>query len=696
MSYEKISYNQGQYDQKRKLLMIGCSGGGGHIAAIQGLRGFFEGKYGDGVDLPNYRPVLYEDKQDSATKDQIARGVGIMHLPVVGRAIRAAVSLTAFPELPNANNLHDEITALSNKEKGKERPYIDMLLDVYPAGYESAAIWNVLQRNDKTSELKKLIKLQSLSDKENHQDVLTYYFNALKNAAEANSPYTEIVSTQAMALPGLCDAILTYNKWLEANPQIQAPHVKIHQYMTDLPTKGAVHFFNALATLSFEQQQQMKLYGVGMQEEILQHFFPNGNQFSDIFDIPAEDNPMVRPGFKQGILDNSAKFHEQVTITLSGEEHPFIINAQEQIAAIMLGSQASNDTIEYIETMLENGMDKVFVFGGKMPVIQQKISEIIKKHPEYNDKIIPLGNQGDKEIAPLMSRANLVVIRGGGLSVMEQLAMNHSEEQSVLIHHANSTEKELTSGISWEDDNVKYLITDLQRRNVYTAKTSPEQALRQIPEARLVAAAKRFGVPLDIEDITKYIKQLSHKQLKLFVAQLKESDNQADNVLPKDLKDYFDACNQLAQDKIDLLNVKLNQGLEYLSGVIRGKLPVLEKENSGVILKDDDIMAFQDEPLVRSFLAAKKLQATISPDLVLSPNKKLTNFKLEFEFPETKQDLMNSNDSIFTRIIREIEYQLAKIFPSLAGNFTFFQDIRKHMSDLQAKEDKDLNDGHIL
>ncbi len=90
-----------------------------------------------------------------------------------------------------------------------------MLLDVYPAGYASVAIWNILQRDGQVEDLKKLVCLQAKSDKENYSIVKNYILNALKNAVDGKTPYTEMISTQAMALPALCDAVMEYNKWLE-------------------------------------------------------------------------------------------------------------------------------------------------------------------------------------------------------------------------------------------------------------------------------------------------------------------------------------------------------------------------------------------------------------------------------------------------------------------------------------------------
>ncbi len=715
MGFEKISYDNLPDLQHRKPLMIGCSGGGGHIAAIRGIREYLSRQFGSAIDLPQYNPVLFDSKSANPSRDKIATGVELMHAPAIGGAIKSVVSLTPFPVLPDSQSLLEEVYSLSNKERGKPRPYIDMLLDVYPAGYESAAIWNVLQRNDKTSELKKLINLQSISDKENHDVVLKYYLKALKDAAISGTPYTEIISTQAMALPALCDAVMAYNQWIDTNPNIKAPQIVVHQYMTDLPSKGAVHFFNPLSQLSPEQQHQMKLYGVGMNKEIIKNFFPSGHQFNEIYTIPAHENPMVRAGFLDGDLDNSSKFHEQVSLTLANEAHPYTIKADEQIASIMLGSQASNDTVEYIETLLENGMEKVFVFGGKTPTISAKINEILSTHPEYKERIIPLDNQGDREIASLMSRSNMVIIRGGGLSVMEQLSMNHSPEQTVLIHHANSNQKELSSGISWEDDNVNVLIADLNARGVRVGKTSPERAIHDIAEARLIAAVKRLGDGFDVDDASFFISRLPKAELKLCVDQLNKTERENPPKLPVELITHFNKSEVQAEIHIGVLNGKLNKGREYLASVILKEIAKAENEERyssddeaaysllerksdfdvNDIVHDFELSVFKDvssrlATAVQSYRAIDKLQATLSFDNNLSMHKRLNAFKEEYNKPETRKDLMATSDNIFVRIIQGIQYQLARYFPAVASNLTFQQDFKMHADELVKNNNDDI------
>lgn len=124
-----------------------------------------------------------------------------------------------------------------------------------------------------------------------------------------------------------------------------------------------------------------------------------------------------------------------------------------QVAAIMLGSQASDKTLDYIDKYIEdarlNGeQDRcLFVLTGnyKDPkpnelesCLYQKVCERIvelkasNQFPE-NLQVIPLENQGPQMIADTFSIADEVLIRTGGLTSMEVEAVC-KDDCRILIH----------------------------------------------------------------------------------------------------------------------------------------------------------------------------------------------------------------------------------------------------------------------
>jgi hypothetical protein len=442
---------------KKRFLPIGCSGGNGHNTAITAFIHYFC-KFCATV----YTPVDYAEKPHSITSISIFAATQLNSF----LNINSILSPLGLPTLPSHIELTEAIQQLRNVHP---RQYIDMMLDVFPTGFENAAIWNTLQRKDQKGALKKLIDLQSQSDATNYQTVYNYILTLLMQAHNEGIPYTDIISTQAQALPALCDAVLEYNKRFK-------PNVMIHQYLTDLPTKGATHFFNPLTRLTAAQQQCMKLYGVGMTEEIISHFFPDTAYFHDVYTIDPKHNPMVRPGFFTSENDNSHHFHIPVHLHL--KDHSTItIETNEKIAALMLGSQAGDDTIRYITNLLYNGVDRVFVFGGSNPVLREKVATLLKTCEElsFAEKVVLLKPQDDNFISALMTRSHIVITRAGGLSVMEQMAMNHNPEQTIFIHHADSNELDLLSGISWEDYNADGLIEKLTKQGIRVMKTCPSE-----------------------------------------------------------------------------------------------------------------------------------------------------------------------------------------------------------------------------
>lgn len=164
----------------------------------------------------------------------------------------------------------------------------------------------------------------------------------------------------------------------------------------------------------------------------------------------------------------------------------------------MIGSLAANASADYAKYLLNQGYEHIFLFGGLNDSIAARIDQIINSYPaptrdEIRKKIILLGNQSDVEMAPIMTRSNCVVIRGGGLSVMEQMAMPIMDDKIVLLHHEDNEEGPLTSGLSWEDGNSDKLIEYLSEKGAYAKKTSPGLCSGHLHEAEKSFEKKYHG-----------------------------------------------------------------------------------------------------------------------------------------------------------------------------------------------------------
>ena len=338
----------------------------------------------------------------------------------------------------------------------------------------------------------------------------------------------------------------------------------------------------------------------------------------------------------------------------------------------MLGSQASHDTVEYIETLIQNGMEKIFVFGGTNEAISRKIDLIISDHPNYANKIIRLGKQDDKHIAQLMTRSNIAVIRGGGLSVMEQMAMPHNTQQTILIHHANSTTQNLTSGISWEDENVNHLIAYLNIQQVHAEKTSPEQAKRHIAESRLIAAAKKYR-QWTTDEIMRYIKNLPSEALFNQVAFLKKDGAKAHQAL----SDYLTTSKENDKRKQLELNAQILPVISDLFDKCQAYKNYINKPSTS-------------EVPYESYNSIENLLQILNNESYELPIEKLKAFKNEYEKPETRTALLFSHDSFIVQFLREINYLLSKVFIfNSMGLETFFtpeQKLRQQMEIINPRQ----------
>ncbi len=418
-------------------LAIACSGGSGHIVAIKAILSRYQQD-----NLALHQPIPCKKPLRPLLGVSIALASRINQIS----GIKKITGKTGLPVLPSHQDLKEAIHEL-REANAFARPYVDILLDVVPGGYEFAAIWNVNQRQDNKKELMKLVKLQRMNDRLYFHDISQFFLNMLNQAQANGKPYTEIISTQAMGLGGLCHAVNQYNTLHDKDLMIQV-------YMTDLPTRGAVHFFKALSQLSSKDQQSINLYAVGLNASVINYFFKNGCYIKQMYNIHPAANPMIRAGF------------------MEIESLP----AQDRTAIIMLGSQASNDTEKYVEQLLRFGIDKLVVFYGTNHALKDRIS---RKYSDCMNKMTLLSATDDATLADLMAGSHVLITRTGGLGTMMQMALNHHQQQIIMLHHADSDSHtgELKSGIPWEDENADGLIKALSNRVI---KTCPNQFMQHL------------------------------------------------------------------------------------------------------------------------------------------------------------------------------------------------------------------------
>ena len=206
--------------------------------------------------------------------------------------------------------------------------------------------------------------------------------------------------------------------------------------------------------------------------EMIHAFQLHQPEFSGITFLEPENNPMIRKGFMQASLQ-STPFDRPVFLpikTAAGTQH-LIVPAGEKVASIMLGSLAGIETVAYTHEILQAGFDKIFVFGGKSKALYPQLQKLEQGNFAAKRRIISLEKQEDEQIAPIMVRSALVIIRGGGLCAMEQMALPHHPKQTILIHQGETQDGRLSSGLAWEDGNAQALADFLKLRGVHAQRT---------------------------------------------------------------------------------------------------------------------------------------------------------------------------------------------------------------------------------
>lgn len=428
----------------RRPLILACSGGGGHLSAAEGLIAHLKQQHN--VDLPVY--VAPKPRSFSFMRGLIKTGIWMQSIS----CLRPLCKTIGLAYLPDPTSFFLAWQALQEKNQNT-RPYIDVLLDFYPAGYVFAAVFNALQMNDQVLHLQQAINHQPFSDRWHHRTVYHRILTLLQHANNQGKPYTEIMSTQSQSLQAICDAVCTYNK------TSQRP-ITIHQYMTDLPTANAIHFMRPLNRLTPRQKQHMHLMMMG---ELSQHTLKKPHAFQCITQLNPLNNPMVKPGFQYPGLDQYLCSEKPMSLTVLDEarhSQKKDIAAHDRVLSIMLGSLGGHAMVEYVRQVLKHPhlFAHVFLFRGHNTNIDTCVRDMLAQQTGIKPQIHLLCFQTDTENAPILTRSDVIVLRSGGLSTMEAMSLPTKPGKTLLIHHPQRRQNQtLSTGLLWEDANAEAL-----------------------------------------------------------------------------------------------------------------------------------------------------------------------------------------------------------------------------------------------
>lgn len=457
-------------------LILASSGGGGHLSAAQGLIETFQTQAT--IHLSHYPHTFRSDRRFSIGRTLLTKGIAGCTKPVVGPLLKALLSCFKLDYLPDIATFQKALHQLDDLPSATTRAYLDLLLDIYPAGHEFAAIFNALQAHDEARAIRQAVQSQYYSDCLHHRLTSRALLRYLTEQMNKGQPYTEIISTQPQALQALCQTIIRYNQTFQHMP------ITLHQYVTDLPTSGATHYLNALNRLSDAHRQQIHLILIAEPASVLTHFpLKSPQAFRGIHCLSHKNNPMIKAGFKSDTLSRYTAREQTLELPLltpQGLSFTYRIDPHERVLSLMLGSQGGFAMLDYLIQLLQHtaSYDHLFLLRGNNEAIDASVAHLRTQYPTFKGHIHCLGMQSDRELAPLMTRSDTVILRAGGLSTMEQLALPTSPHKHLLIHHPHPTPTgKLSTGLSWEDDNAKRLKQLLAPHKIRVTATCPARIM---------------------------------------------------------------------------------------------------------------------------------------------------------------------------------------------------------------------------
>jgi hypothetical protein len=401
----------------------------------------------------------------------------------------------------------------SAKDQGRDlknfKPLtIDLLVDwLGLVGELSVKAWNDAQKRGDVQKQEELVAQQPLGN----LVFGTFVYNKLYKLLIDNPQLKEVVSTQAMCTPSLCQAILDINKATGRN-------IKLKLVMTDLPTEKAVHFWNGLKDLTSEQRSILTLETIspdvsnvqyskqthGMASQRLQTVDFEKVAIKSFFDKhcgPGLKVEIVEPPLRKEFKAGNHRTRDE--INASGLNFSFkndlerevfeaanghiekgkgvatvSINENDTVASLMLGSQGGIAILDYIQEYAKHyspnakgGNTLFFVYCGAgqsgMPselfIKAKQLIDEMKREGRLPEGLIvvPLGMQDATAIAENYARNDLTIMRSGGLASFEALECAKENKQNQFLIHSEGHSEDvnaLRKAIPvWEGGNAEYL-----------------------------------------------------------------------------------------------------------------------------------------------------------------------------------------------------------------------------------------------
>jgi UDP-N-acetylglucosamine:LPS N-acetylglucosamine transferase len=380
------------------------------------------------------------------------------------------------------------------------------------SGKQNTATWDETQKKGgmkAVQALESLVRWQPVAEFIQYRKVYNSMTACLEEAFKAGTPFTEILSTQAVSTPALLQAVVDYNtRHPDAN-------LKIALTVTEFLSPRATHFLHSLSDLTPEQRAALKVEAVdfiGAPKEDLAAFKKKHHLEGIECDILGMDKAPVRQEFKdfkdedKGRIVLKATGTEAGTVQASlpkegiitqGNDISFEKGLSDHLITMTMGSQGTQTVLDYVDQFLADcksgaykpayGDTKTYfcVLAGankEGSLYQQLCKKLTALSPEdqallanKNIHIVPLAFQDGKHMAALHCNSDVLITRSGGMSSIEAAySQTKNPTRQTFIH----TEAELTSeevklckanadaryeklrpgAVQWERGNGEYLM----------------------------------------------------------------------------------------------------------------------------------------------------------------------------------------------------------------------------------------------
>lgn len=281
-----------------------------------------------------------------------------------------------------------------------------------------------------------------------------------------------VVSTQAFCLNAIVHAMQAVNRQ-------KAWNMKMHVYLTDMPSKKAIHFFPSIRKVtattacrdmitlhapkptikaheteeSFWQKHCGKITVVTDEKFPIRKAFLETKALKERLKKPVVDiNIKLNHPSEADIISNGLSNKE--SSSFDDEKATIRIKNEDQLAFLMLGSQPTTKSVlDWLRKFVQEAQNKqddqkryFFLYCGQPHSDREENRLLIAVNEELkklklppNVNIVPFTNQDADEIACLMARSDVSITRSGGATSMELLELDRSDlpkrpNKRVLIH----------------------------------------------------------------------------------------------------------------------------------------------------------------------------------------------------------------------------------------------------------------------